>query len=191
MTGRERMQALLNRELPDRYGLFEHFWPETLQDYWPEQGYPVDRQGKPVNPVNYFDFDLEPAGGEIDTVPRRGYLEVIEETDEWRVTRDGRGAVLKHWKKKSGTPEHIGFAVTTPKKWKEYKEYLTGFDPARVDIEATKSATHIDPCCCPTWTACRIFSMAALNPVSSLSPAPAHSGRNTPDVPPTKNEAPS
>jgi len=37
MTSYERVKTLLNKEIPDRMELFDHFWPETLRCYWPKQ----------------------------------------------------------------------------------------------------------------------------------------------------------
>ena len=50
MTSKERVEVLLKKEVPDRIGLYEHFWGETLRDCWPEQGYP-----KGENPGRFFD----------------------------------------------------------------------------------------------------------------------------------------
>lgn len=135
MTSRDRVKALLAREIPDRMGIYEHFWGETLPG-WVSQGYPEN-----TDPGELFDYDLVGCGQWFDTSPFLGRSELIEETDEWRVTRDGRGATLKFWKNKSGTPEHIGFEIDTPEKWKEYREPLLSFDRARIrDIEATRDA---------------------------------------------------
>ncbi len=54
MTSRERMTMLLNKKIPDRMGLFEHFWPETIRDCWVNEGYPEGEE-----PGDYFDFDLK------------------------------------------------------------------------------------------------------------------------------------
>jgi len=125
---------LLRRELPDRMGLFEHLWPETIPQYWIQEGYPEG-----ADPHDYFGWDLQQAGGWVDTTPFPGEPEVIEETDEWRVTRDGRGATLKHWKRKSGTPQHLGFEVDTPAAWQKYKEPLLETRRERLGIEQTKA----------------------------------------------------
>ena len=33
MTPRETIRTLLDKKIPDRMGLYEHFWPETIPDY--------------------------------------------------------------------------------------------------------------------------------------------------------------
>lgn len=134
MTSRERITLLLQHELPDRMGLFEHFWGETLNDYWPAQGYP-----KGVPPEQHFDYDICFGGGWLDTQPFRLPGATVAETDEWRVVKDGRGASLKYWKHKSGTPEHIAFDCTTPARWQHYREPLLATDIGRLgDLAAAR-----------------------------------------------------
>jgi len=119
MTSKERVTALLNKTIPDKMGLFEHFWGETLGESWLSQGYPKDE-----NPQYHFDYDIVNCGGWFNSEAFPGRSEVVEESAEWKVTRNGNGATLKLWKNKSGTPEHIDFEVTTPEKWAVYREPL-------------------------------------------------------------------
>jgi uroporphyrinogen decarboxylase len=66
---------------------------------------------------------------------------VLEETDEWIVTRNGAGAVFKNWKHKSGTPEHIDFDMTSRDVWeKKYRPHLLEPDRERLDINGTREA---------------------------------------------------
>ena len=58
MTGREIIKTLLRREIPERVGLNEGFWPCIVENAW--------------------------------------------------------GAAIKTWKRKAGTPEHVGYTVTSP-----------------------------------------------------------------------------
>jgi len=140
MTSRERVMTLLRRELPDRMGLFDHYWGETIPDYWIAQGFPAD-----TNPEDYFNYDLCFGGGWIDTTPLRGFSETVEETEECKLVKGGNGATMRYWKHKSGTPEHVDFDCITPQRWEEtYKPLLT-FDPGRVDVNATRdnnAASH-------------------------------------------------
>jgi uroporphyrinogen decarboxylase len=50
--------------------------------------------------------------------------EVLEETDEWILQRDGNWAELRWWKHKMGTPEHVRFGIDTPERWAEVKPLL-------------------------------------------------------------------
>ncbi len=128
MTSRERVTMLLNKQIPDRMGLYEHFWGETMRDDgWIAQGYPKDN-----DPVKFFDFDLVNCGGWFDTSLVPGRDETIEETSEWRISRNGHGAIMKNWKAKSGCPEHIDFEVKTPEIWKQYRDRLLHLEPSRL-----------------------------------------------------------
>ena len=138
MNSRERIKAILNKEIPDCMGLYEHYWGETLNDpqYWQAQGFPAG-----VNPELHFDYDIVGCGGWLNLMPFPDRRDILEETDEWQIIRDGRGARLKTWKHKSGTPEHIGFEVTSPEKWKEYREPLLETNPARLgDLAVQKKS---------------------------------------------------
>jgi len=133
-SSREVVDNLIRRRPAERVGLFDSPWWDTLER-WVDEGYPVNGNGKPVDPVDHFGFDMCGVGGWFDLMPLRGYSEVIEETDEWTITRNGAGAALKYWKHKSGTPEHIDFRMTSREVWeKEYRPHLLSVDRERIDI---------------------------------------------------------
>jgi uroporphyrinogen decarboxylase len=116
-------------------GLFEHFWPETIRDYWVHHGYPQD-----TDPQEYFDYDIMFGGGWINMAPFKDVNETVEESAEWMLVRNGLGATMRYWKHKSGTPEHVDFDCITPERWEtKYKPQLLKFDPSRVNIEETKA----------------------------------------------------
>lgn len=133
MTSRERLTAIFAHKPYDHFGIFEHFWGETLKE-WVKQGYPED-----TDPAKFFGYDLRGLGGAPDATPFRSVSEVLQETDEWKVTRSGWGAALKYWKHHSGTPEHIDFRIKSPETWKPYRDQLAGVtDPTRLDLEGTR-----------------------------------------------------
>jgi uroporphyrinogen decarboxylase len=128
------MKGILTRTSYDHYGITEHFWGETLNDEWPKQGYRKD-----ADPHDVFGYDLRGIAGSPDPTPFRGVNEVIEETDEWQVTRSGWGSALKNWKHHSGTPEHIDFTIKTPADWKPYRDQIADVtDPTRIDFEGIR-----------------------------------------------------
>jgi uroporphyrinogen decarboxylase len=143
MDSRSLVGGLLNKGDYNRVGLWDHFWPETPK-LWVAQGFPThgeEENAAPVDPVVHFDFDLRGCGGWFDVNPIRGYSEVIQETDEWRVTRNGAGAALKYWKHKSGTPEHIDFRMTSREVWeRDYRPYLLNVDRERIALDSAKEA---------------------------------------------------
>jgi len=131
---REVVDALLRRRAAERVGLRESIWWDTLER-WVGEGYPTGEDGKPEDPARHFGFDLVGVGQWFDVMPLRGHSEVVEETDEWRVTRNGAGAALKYWKHKSGTPEHVDFLMTSRRVWeRDYRPHLLELDRERVDV---------------------------------------------------------
>ena len=134
MTSRERLKAIFAREPYDHFGIFDHYWGETIPE-WRKQGFPED-----TDPADYFGYDLQGVGGGPDHTPFRGAEEVLEENDRWKVTRTGWGASVKYFKERSGTPEHVGFECTTPERWRKYREQLVDFDPSRFDVVKLKEA---------------------------------------------------
>lgn len=155
MDSQERIECLLDGKTVDRFGVNDFFWDETLK-VWVSQGYPeVDRTDEfasysyledeggdkcPIDPAYHFGFDMNPGSAFqqwFDILPIRGYSEVIEETDEWTIKRDGAGAALKYWRHKSGTPEHIDFTMANRDIWeKKYRPHLLQVDRARFNIPA-------------------------------------------------------
>ncbi len=138
MNSRELVDNLLRKKKAERVGLTDAPWGDTLRK-WVEEGYPVDEEDKPVSAVDHFGFDVCGVGGWFDVAPLRGVEEVVEETDEWVIKRNGAGAALKWWKNKSGTPEHIDFRMTSRDVWeRDYRPHLVEVDRERLDIEGAK-----------------------------------------------------
>ena len=129
LTGVERIGNIFKRKPVDRIGLFEHFWGDTLKK-WREGGHIAD--GEDLS--THFGFDLGTSWAfkmvaQLDFEP-----EVLEETDETILTRDGNGAVLRRHKLHASTPEHVDFAVKDRASWEELvKPHLT---PSRERIKA-------------------------------------------------------
>jgi uroporphyrinogen decarboxylase len=137
-NSRELVDNLMRKRPAERVGLYENIWGQTLER-WVTEGYPTKEDGKPVDPIDHFHYDLWGAGGWFDYMPLKGFSEVVEETDEWRVTRNGAGASFKYWKTKAGTPEHVDFRMTSREIWeRDYRPHLLEFDRERLDIEASK-----------------------------------------------------
>jgi len=125
MTKREIIKTLLNKEIPERVGLNESFWPYIIPISWGAQGMPEKEDF-----LKRFNFDFRGAGGFSAPAPRPDLVrESVEETDEWRVSRNAWGATMKHWKSKAGTPEHVDFMVNSPEVWnKEFREAFIALD---------------------------------------------------------------
>jgi uroporphyrinogen decarboxylase len=100
-------------------------WEESKQDGEYEEPVPV---------WEHFGFDMVGTGGWFDINPLIDYEELVEETADWEVKRNGAGAALKYWKHKSGTPEHIDFRMTSRSIWeRDYRPHLVEWDEQRID----------------------------------------------------------
>ena len=155
-TPKTVIDNLLRGRKAERVGLMDGPWADTIWA-WVDEGYPTrkvfkkkgqsrwrpedgrwedaDQDGEYIEPVpawEYFDYDMVGVGGWFDLMPLRDFEELLEETDEWRVTRNGAGAALKYWKDKSGTPEHIDFLMTDRVVWeRDYRPHLLDLDRDR------------------------------------------------------------
>jgi len=141
-TARETVDNLMYRAPARRIAVRDNIWSDTLRK-WVTQGMDADEQGDPVDATDHFGFDMVGVGGWFDWHAKRGVSDVLEETDEWKVVRNGSGAALKWWKDKSGTPEHIDFLMTSRDVWdRDYRPHLLEVDRERVDI--AKARTQLE-----------------------------------------------
>ena len=135
LTGVERIGNILQRKPVDRIGLFEHFWGDTLQ-VWQEQGHISENEDLAL----HFGFDMSLCWP-FNTVAQLDFKpEVLEETEETILTRDGNGAVLRRHKLHSSTPEHVDFAVKERRGWEELIKPLLKPARERINIEGYRSA---------------------------------------------------
>ncbi len=131
MTSRERVARALARTPVDHAPVFDSIWKETA-DAWRQQGH----LGADEDVAEHFGMDMRLAGwinctADLDFVPQ-----VIEETDETIVTRDGNGAIFRRHKHHTTTPEHVGFAVTERAGWETLiKPHLLEVDRRRIPFE--------------------------------------------------------
>ncbi|MFZ1770942.1 MAG: hypothetical protein WAU00_17175, partial [Caldilinea sp.] len=128
LTGRKRVNLALNHQEADRIPRAESFWPETIP-IWHQQGL-----GPNEDVADLFGYDILGAGW-ISHEARPGFLQTIEETADWWSRLDGNGAILRYWKHKSGTPEHVDFTVRTRDQWEDHKAQMLAQPPgSRVDV---------------------------------------------------------
>ncbi len=135
LTGIERIGNILGRKPVDRIGLFEHFWGDTLA-VWQEKG----RISEDEDLALHFGFDMFQCSpfnmvARLDFVP-----EVVEETAETILTRDGNGAMLRRHKLHNATPEHVDFAVKGRRTWEEFARPFLQPERRRINFEAYRQA---------------------------------------------------
>lgn len=135
MTSKERITNILHRKPVDRIGVYEHFWGDTHKG-WLERG--DIKEGESLSDRFGFDMDL---CWPLNMVADLDFeTEVLEETEETILTRNGNYAVMRSHKLHASTPEHVDFLVKDRGGWNEYiKEKLTP-DRRRVNFEAYRNA---------------------------------------------------
>ena len=127
MTTRQLWQNIMH------YGEFDRMpvihwkgWNET-RERWIKEGMPADADAHPF-------FNAVPqwtsVGVELGLYPAFEE-ETIEETDDYRIFRDGAGVIQKDWKHKSCIPHYIDFTLKEAGQWDDYKKRLQP-DPGRI-----------------------------------------------------------
>lgn len=143
MSSCELTKKMLSGQAYDRIGYFDHGpWFDTLQR-WVQEGYPTvrDEYGNdiPLDYSEHFGYDMYSVGGWFDIWPIVGCAEVLEETAEWKIVRNGAGAVLKNFTHQTSSPEYLGYAMTSREVWeRDYRSYFLTVDRARVNVEQAK-----------------------------------------------------
>jgi len=136
MTGKERMQKLLKRQPTDRIGLGEMFWAD-IEKKWVAEGH----VGKDVDFHDKFGLDFQIVRPFTTIADLDFEDEVIEETNETIMIKDGNGATLRTHKLHVTTPEHVDFSVKSADEWAKIKHLLQGsIDERRIDFEAYRKA---------------------------------------------------
>jgi uroporphyrinogen decarboxylase len=138
MTSRQRVARTLARKPPDRVPIYDKFWFEVERDWREQLGCPfvyrherskfdwgaTSPESQKTTLWEIFDMDITEVAWP-DYRLRLVEPEILEETDEWILQRDGNDAVLRWWKHKMGTPEHVSYGIDTPQKWAQVKPLLT------------------------------------------------------------------
>jgi len=132
MTGKERITNILKHQPVDRIGLYEHFWSDTYSD-WIDKG--KIKPGECIE--DHFGLDIQGCWAfnfvaDLDYTP-----DIVSETAETVLTRDGNGALLRRHKLHDSTPEHVDFLVKEKADWAQYiKPHFTKpLDLRRINFE--------------------------------------------------------
>ena len=135
MTSYERVANTLDRKPVDQCPVVVGPWEETKKRWLAEGRYSPDQDVREL-----FGMDLR-WGGNFNMVADLAHVpETIEETEETISMRDGNGAILRKYKGKSGTPEHVDFRVKDRQGWEEsIKPFLTAVDKRRIPFEAYRA----------------------------------------------------
>ena len=113
MTSRERIQKIMNFEVPDRIGIFDWHWAAAL-NRWREEGLPED-----ANLSKHFGYDMISIGVDSSFRLER---KILEETEETYIERNSFGMTQRQWKgEKQGAPHQIDTVVKTRSDWEGLK----------------------------------------------------------------------
>jgi uroporphyrinogen decarboxylase len=163
MSSHELVNDLLHGRRVGRVPVEDLAWDDTVLA-WTRQGYPMrtvfrakgestwrpldgrwvaaEKDGdyrEPVPTWEHFEWDMDLVWLSFDKLPVAGQNDLLSETEEWEVRRNGAGAALKYWKHKNGTPEHVDFRMTSREIWeRDYRPLLERFDPGRLDVAKTR-----------------------------------------------------
>lgn len=118
MTGKERIDAVMNWQKPDRLPVYEHMWSETIQ-LWQTQGCPAD-----VDLHDHFEWDLQTAGW-FELTPQLP-VERLAEDEEYITERNTNGVVLKRHKSETGhTPLWLEYTLKDRNSWESLRDRFT------------------------------------------------------------------
>jgi len=166
LTSRERVARALRREPIDRIPVSESFWGDTKRQ-WVADGHLREDEDL----ADHFGLELRGAGWLNVTADLDHPETIIEETDQTKLVRNGNGAVLRWWKDKAGTPEHVDFLVKDRAGWEEHlRPHLTNEADyrRRFDLDGWKRVRE----------KCRqqnlFFNWAGVNVFECIHPACGH-----------------
>lgn len=128
-TSRERFLRIYNHTEADRIPVIDSPWPATIER-WRREGMPHD-----VDPIDYFDLDRH-AIFFCDNSPRYPQ-NVIEETEDYRITTTSWGATMRNWKHATTTPEFLNFTVVDRDSWIRAKALMKP-DRDRIDWDCLR-----------------------------------------------------
>jgi len=163
MTHKERVLNALNRRPVDLLPHGDTLWGETRERYIAE-----GKLQEEEDAVRHFDMSWR-SGGWLNSVARVGEEQIIEETEETKLVKNGNGATLRWWKHKQGTPEHVDFDVKDRAGWEaDIKPHLLELDRERIPFEAYRNQKRL------ATEEGRAFCWSGLAPFEQMHPMCGH-----------------
>ena len=115
LNSRDRIKKLLAFEEPDRIGLADSFWEDTLTR-WQMEGMPQE-----VKANDFFGFDFDWLYMDCSL---RLPEQLVEETNEYTIREDKHGFTAKQWKGRAGALGYLDHKVKTRQDWERLKDRL-------------------------------------------------------------------
>lgn len=164
MTSKQRVLNTLEGKPVDRIPYKEGPWRETIKR-WTSEGYLTE--GEDI--AEHFDMDFREGGWLNSTADLNFVPEVIEETLETILKKDGNGAFLRTHKLHSGTPEHVDFTVKERAAWEELiKPHLVELDRRRIAFEQYRGERRL------AIEKQRFFTWSGVAPFEQMHPVCGH-----------------
>jgi uroporphyrinogen decarboxylase len=148
MNSKERIKAILNFEEPDRIGMHDEFWLDTIRRWKKEGGLPPDAPEPPEGAdykyiaPKYFNMDM--AFVEIDPSPRFE-RKIIEVRDDEVVLIDEWGQKKVAWKHDTARVHVIDNIVKSEEDWRKIEDRFQPtldriVDPPYKDLKKLKKS---------------------------------------------------
>ncbi len=163
MTGRERIGNILKRKPVDRIGLIEHFWGDTFKK-WRADGH----IGENEDFADHFGFDISESWTFDLKADIKFENEIIEETAETILMRDGNGALLRRHKMHDATPEHVDFMVKDRTLWEDKIKPLLTPSRDRINFKEYRDTKR------KAADKQRFFTWSGINVFESMHPVCGH-----------------
>ncbi len=132
MTRRERFIRTMTFDSPDRPATGDYLVYESMRERWESEGLP---KGADYN--EYFGFDFDPFRWQVPVNWRIDPFyddEVIEETEDYIVRRQGHGEVVRYLKNSPppAMPQWISYPLKSRADWDKFKKRLDPNSPGRL-----------------------------------------------------------
>ena len=137
LSGQERVRRMFAREAHDRVPRYDSFWAETIRRWQGEGlqgGYreAYDALGSDMHQLTWWEPE-----------PFPGVADIVREDERTRDVRNSWGALLRQWKERTGTPQHLGFECCSRRAWEErFRPAMVGAG-VTIDLDAA-AARHAD-----------------------------------------------
>jgi uroporphyrinogen decarboxylase len=119
MSSHERILRMVEHREADRVPIVESPWGSTIER-WQREGMPTP------DFTAHFGLDRIVNVG-VDNSPRYPAA-VLEETEEYTITRSSYGVTMRNWRHAGGVPEFLDFTIVDRDSWAEAKARMTPSD---------------------------------------------------------------
>lgn len=132
LSGRDRVNRMIERRDHDRVPRHDTYWKETIAR-WQREG----MGGDAYFALRMLGSDFQGLAG-ASPAPWPGRDETISEDELTRTYVDGWGATVRYWKNRSGTPEHVAFGCNNREEWESIYRPLIENVKIPVNVELTR-----------------------------------------------------